>query len=90
MDRAGVATHFRDGATVNLQAVHRYWPPLREFCRRLELCLSHPVQVNAYLSPAQAQGLRVHHDTRDVFVVQVHGVKRLDVYEPQQRLPLAD
>jgi hypothetical protein len=50
------------------------------FCRDLELLLTHPVQANAYLTPPSAQGLRVHHDTHDVFALQTYGRKRWVTY----------
>ena len=52
--------------------------------------LGHPVQANAYATPAGAQGFAVHHDTHDVFVLQVAGEKRWLVYEPALELPLKD
>ena len=63
------------GATLVLQGLERTWTPLRDFCRRLEGELSHPVQANAYLSPPAATGLSPHVDLHDVFVVQVAGCK---------------
>lgn len=71
---------FEGGATIVLQSLHRYWPPLTRFCRDLELTLTHPVQVNVYVTPPAARGLGVHHDGHDVFVLQVYGRKRWDVY----------
>jgi lysine-specific demethylase/histidyl-hydroxylase NO66 len=84
-----VAAQFAGGATISLQGLHRYWPPLTELCQLLEAALTHPFQANAYLSPPAATGLRVHHDTHDVFVLQVEGSKHFDVYEPAIRLPVA-
>jgi hypothetical protein len=46
------------------------------------------VQANAYHTPASAQGFAIHHDTHDVFVLQVAGRKRWRVYEPVIELPL--
>jgi hypothetical protein len=54
----------------------------------LEETLGHPAQANAYYTPRSAQGLPVHHDTHDVFVLQVAGEKRWRVYEPALELPL--
>jgi mannose-6-phosphate isomerase-like protein (cupin superfamily) len=88
LDAALIQAEFAAGATISLQGLHRYWPPLTELCRSLEGFLSHPFQANAYLSPPGAQGLRVHHDTHDVFVVQVEGSKHFDVYEPILELPV--
>jgi lysine-specific demethylase/histidyl-hydroxylase NO66 len=73
---------FHGGATIVLQSLHRFWPPLRRLSRQLELALTHPVQVNAYITPPASQGLGVHHDEHDVFVLQVYGRKRWDVHDP--------
>jgi lysine-specific demethylase/histidyl-hydroxylase NO66 len=77
-----VAEAFAGGATIVLQALHRLWPPAAAFCRELELALTHPVQANAYVTPATARGFAVHHDTHDVFVLQTHGHKAWRVYPP--------
>src|SRR5215217_5208203 len=76
---------FDGGATIVLQSLHRFWPPLTRLGRDLELALTHPVQVNAYITPPASQGLGVHRDTHDVFVLQVHGRKRWDVHDPDGR-----
>ena len=76
------------GATIVLQGLHLHRPELGAFCRSLERTLGHPAQVNAYYTPRAAQGLPVHHDTHDVFVLQVSGEKRWLVYEPALELPL--
>ena len=83
-----VLTEFEDGATIVLQGLHLTWQPLAEFCRSLEGELGHPAQANAYFTPRSAQGLPVHHDTHDVFSLQVAGEKRWLVYEPAWELPL--
>lgn len=80
---------FSDGATIVLQSLHRWWPPLTAFCRSLEAELGHAVQANAYLTPPGAAGLTPHHDTHDVFVLQVHGRKHWLVREPLVEAPLA-
>jgi bifunctional lysine-specific demethylase and histidyl-hydroxylase NO66 len=76
---------FQGGATLVLQSLHRFWPPLTRFGRDLELALTHPVQVNAYVTPPASQGLGVHHDEHDVFVLQLYGRKRWDVHDPDGR-----
>ena len=83
-----VLAEFEDGATIVLQGLHLNWQPLAEFCRSLEAELGHPAQANAYFTPRAAQGLPVHHDTHDVFSLQVAGEKRWLVYEPAWELPL--
>jgi len=85
-----VAEEHAAGATLVLQALHLHWHPAAVFCRGLEAELGWPVQANAYLTPATAQGFAVHHDTHDVFVLQVSGFKRWRIYEPVHELPLKD
>jgi hypothetical protein len=85
-----VLEEFEAGATIVLQGLHYNWRPLAEFCRGLEAALGHPVQANAYYTPRGSQGLPVHHDTHDVFVLQVAGHKRWLVYDPVFELPLRD
>jgi bifunctional lysine-specific demethylase and histidyl-hydroxylase NO66 len=81
VDARKVLTLFDDGATVVLQGLHRYWPPLTELVRDLELALGHPCQANAYLTPPGSQGFARHSDTHDVFVFQTYGRKQWEVVE---------
>ncbi len=46
------------------------------------------MQANAYLTPPGAAGLAPHHDTHDVFVLQVAGTKHWTVREPVVDTPL--
>jgi ribosomal protein L16 Arg81 hydroxylase len=89
-DAGAVSAAFADGATIVAQGLHHWWPPIARFCRALESELGHPAQANAYWTPRDSQGLPVHHDTHDVFVLQVAGEKRWLVYEPVLELPLKD
>ena len=83
VDGRKVLDLFEGGATVVLQGLHRYHPPLTRLVRRLELELGHPCQANAYLTPPGAQGFARHRDTHDVFVFQTHGQKLWEVVEPE-------
>ena len=76
-----VYERFDEGATIVLESLHRYWSPLTDFCRDLELSLGHRLQVNAYITPPGSQGFDVHRDTHDVFVLQVSGSKHWIVYD---------
>ena len=76
------------GATLILNSLHRIHPPLVRFCRRLAAELGHPTQCNAYVTPPGSQGFAPHHDTHDVFVLQVDGSKTWNVYPPALNLPL--
>jgi lysine-specific demethylase/histidyl-hydroxylase NO66 len=79
---------YADGATLVLQGLHRIWPPLIDFGRRLGDELRQPLQVNAYLTPAGNKGFATHYDTHDVFVLQVDGSKRWRVHPPVLPDPL--
>ena len=84
IDVGRVYAHFADGATIVLQGLHRYWPPVTELCRSLEEELTQPVQANAYITPPVAQGLNVHADPHDVFAIQTHGRKQWVLFEGDQ------
>jgi lysine-specific demethylase/histidyl-hydroxylase NO66 len=81
---------FADGSTLVLQALHRVWPPILEFCQRLTAELGHPVQANAYVTPPQNQGFSAHYDVHDVFVLQIEGEKRWRIHPPILESPLRD
>jgi bifunctional lysine-specific demethylase and histidyl-hydroxylase NO66 len=82
IDPTAVIDHYRQGATIVLESLHRYWRPITRFCRQLEIDLGHPAQANAYLTPAGARGFARHSDSHDVFVLQTDGRKEWIVYEP--------
>jgi len=93
-DPARIAELFDGGATIVLQGLHRNWEPVAAFCRALELQLGHPSQVNAYITPPGAQGLALHSDPHDVFVLQAFGRKHWEVHaapaEPEREPLEAD
>jgi lysine-specific demethylase/histidyl-hydroxylase NO66 len=79
-DPARVFELFGDGATIVFQGLHRYHEPATRFCRELEVELGHPCQVNAYVTPPGAQGLELHDDPHDVFVLQAFGRKSWEIH----------
>ena len=81
---------FAGGATLVLQGLHRTWPALIEFSQALAGDLGHPVQANAYVTPAQNTGFSDHYDVHDVFVIQVSGEKTWRVRPPVLTAPLRD
>jgi lysine-specific demethylase/histidyl-hydroxylase NO66 len=88
VDPGKVYSLFYDGATVVLQAMQRYWLPLARFIRDLEVALTLPAQANAYITPPGSRGLAVHYDTHDVFVLQVSGSKKWQIFDPVIESPL--
>jgi hypothetical protein len=90
-DPRRVFERFRDGATIVLQGLHRYHEPVMRFTRELEAELGHACQVNAYITPPGAQGLALHEDPHDVFVLQAFGRKSWEVHAAPaegQRAPI--
>jgi cupin superfamily protein len=83
-----VAALFADGATVVLQALHRTWPSVIDFCTRLGAELGHPVQANAYITPPSSRGFSAHYDVHDVFVLQLAGRKHWTIHAPVLPDPL--
>lgn len=83
-----VVERWRRGATIVAERLSHHWPPLAALCGELELELGQDAGANAYLTPRDSQGLPLHHDTHDVFVLQVAGEKRWRIYEPVLELPL--
>ncbi|MGD8167571.1 cupin domain-containing protein [Herbiconiux sp. P16] len=85
-----VLAEFAAGATIVLQGLHRLWPPLIDFTRRLVDDLGHPAQVNAYVTPASSRGFDPHYDVHDVFVLQIAGEKHWRIHSPVHPDPLRD
>lgn len=90
IDPDGVLTQFAAGATIVLQGLHRFWPPIIDFVRAMTSDIGHPVQANAYITPPANRGFDAHYDVHDVFVLQVSGTKRWRVHEPVHHHPLPD
>lgn len=79
---------FDEGATVSFRQMQDELPTLAALCRAGERLFTCPFQTNLYFTPPGAQGFKVHHDTHDVFVLQVEGSKRWRVHDPVIALPL--
>ncbi|WP_159149718.1 cupin domain-containing protein, partial [Dietzia lutea] len=90
IDPDGMLTQFAEGATIVLQGLHRFWPPIIGFVRDMIADVGHPVQTNAYITPPASRGFDLHYDVHDVFVLQTSGTKRWLVHEPVHRHPLPD
>ncbi len=88
IDAEAVRAAFAEGATIVLSSLHRHRPAVGRFCAGLEAALSHPVQANAYITPANARGLDLHWDTHDVFVLQCFGEKQWRVHGEGFHAPL--
>ncbi|MCP3101660.1 cupin domain-containing protein [Myxococcus sp. K15C18031901] len=85
-----VQAAWREGFTIIINRLGRFWEPVGRFCAAVEEELHHPVGANLYMTPAGAQGFRAHFDVMDAFVLQLEGSKVWQVRGPQRVLPLPD
>lgn len=74
-----VIDHVRSGATMILQGLQRYWPPVARLCREAEARWGYACHANAYLTPANAQGFAEHEDGHDTLLIQTYGAKKWTV-----------
>jgi ribosomal protein L16 Arg81 hydroxylase len=87
VDVQQLSQEYRRGATVTLPALHTTWAPLARLCAALQRQLDHAVHANAYLTPGNAAGFTPHYDVHNVFVLQIAGHKRWQLYAPMVELP---
>lgn len=88
LDVPGLYEQLRDGATLILDAVNELHPPLQQLCAGLAVEFGAFSQANLYACWGESQGFDVHWDDHDVFVVQVDGAKRWDLYGVTRPAPL--
>ncbi|MEU6345926.1 cupin domain-containing protein [Streptomyces sp. NPDC046977] len=80
-DRAKVLSLLRDGATLLLRRVDQWHPATGELVARLSGELDRRVEAFFFVTPLGGQGLAVHRDDADVFVLQVAGRKTWYVHD---------
>lgn len=90
LDDTALLRLFAEGHTLVLQGLHRTHAPILELTQALAADLGHPVQANAYVTPAQSTGFAAHYDVHDVFVLQTTGQKRWRLHAPVHPHPLRD
>ncbi|MEM9553555.1 MAG: cupin domain-containing protein [Acidobacteriota bacterium] len=78
---------FEAGCSIALQNAHEYWLPMQPLVQALSEALSAPITVNVYFTPPGKQGVHIHPDIRDVFVLQLDGTKEWFMYPPGYMLP---
>ena len=78
----------REGASIVVSGVQDLYPPIRPLADSFEETLGGYAAVNLYASWAPTPGFATHWDSHDVFIVQVTGEKRWQVYGETRRFPL--
>ncbi|OBB90274.1 cupin domain-containing protein [Mycobacterium sp. 852002-40037_SCH5390672] len=81
LDILRVRNDFADGYTIVMDGIERYVRAIGSLSRSIEVELNFPVQVNAYISPPESQGLVPHYDGHDVLILQIQGSKTWHLYE---------
>ena len=81
LDLAGIRNDFADGYTIVLDGVERFVRAIASLSHSIEVELNFPVQVNAYITPPESQGLVPHYDDHDVLILQIQGSKTWHLYE---------
>jgi hypothetical protein len=88
LDVAALYRHLRGDATLVIDAIDQAHAPVRQVKQSLERELGVYVSVNLYASWGHTHGFDVHWDDHDVFVLQITGRKRWQIFEPTRRWPL--
>ncbi|WCD89438.1 50S ribosomal protein L16 3-hydroxylase [Streptomyces xanthophaeus] len=79
-DATGIRAQLDAGTTLVLRCVEQWHAGTAGFARRLGEELGRKVEAFFFVTPAGAQGLRLHRDDADVFVVQLNGAKQWYVH----------
>ncbi|MFF8960320.1 JmjC domain-containing protein [Streptomyces sp. NPDC014894] len=85
---AAVGTLLRDGSTIVLDVLHRFWEPVGDLCRRLGHEVGLPASATGFLTPADQPGFPYHHDEGGNLLIQTSGSKEWRVHEPLAPDPL--
>jgi ribosomal protein L16 Arg81 hydroxylase len=81
--------NYRAGSTLVLNSVNERFEPLKHLEHALHSELNAGFEMNVYLTPGgQEQGFKPHYDTHDVFVLQVYGTKKWQLYGRPFPMPL--
>lgn len=78
----------QSGCTLVLDAMDTFDPTMEIACRALQWWSRELVQVNTYLTTADAAGFSLHWDDHDVVVFQLEGEKSWQVREPSRAAPM--
>lgn len=81
---------FDAGDTIVLHGLHRRVPAIDRFAYDLEREIGQLIDVNAFLTPPDAQGLDPHYDHHDVVILQVEGTKHWTLWEASVENPLPE
>ena len=78
----------KQNASVALNAVQYYCPPVRRLATQMEIALGQRLNVNAYMTFGPGGAFAMHYNSHDVFVLQVHGSKHWFIYDQPAASPI--
>jgi len=91
IDVSKVVEYFSEGATLIMSMLHNKLTSLKGLCDDLSHTFGQQFQTNVYCTPGnKSQGFIVHHDTHDVFILQIEGTKDWKIYKSPISLAIKD
>ncbi|MFJ4964405.1 JmjC domain-containing protein [Streptomyces sp. NPDC088729] len=91
MPRPGaIRAHLNSGGTISVRQLQTLKPSLRRLRDAIQQETGCGVHVNAYLTPAGAQGLKYHYDPYVTLIVQLSGRKTWPLHPPFVRNPTTE
>lgn len=84
----GFRSHFALGQySYAIQHVERYLADVAKVADEITRVTGSAVSVTAFVSPPVSTATKIHYDKSDVYALQVHGMKRWEVFKPVDLLP---
>lgn len=84
----GLTEQIRNGATLVVDGIDKLHPPITALVEALERTIGESIEVSAFVSWGETNGLQMHWDDHDVLVLQVHGQKQWTVYPSTRPYPV--
>jgi len=72
---------YADGYSIVINHVHCYNKEINNLVNSLRIELSSNIAANMYLTPANQKAFASHYDSHGVFVLQLHGEKKWNIYD---------
>jgi bifunctional lysine-specific demethylase and histidyl-hydroxylase NO66 len=84
---SGVLAEFRQGSTLVFDDFQDQCSTVRTICSCLSEELQVPFRAHLFITPPGRQGLQLHFDDKEVFVLQIAGAKNWTVHDQQIPVP---
>lgn len=72
---------YADGFSIVINRVHCFEKEINNLVNSLRIDLSSNIGANMYLTPANQKAFASHYDSHGVFVLQLHGEKKWNIYD---------